>query len=227
MVEISDKSLLKKKAASIEVREEEKRKREKDFAQQYENLGFEAEDFEDRDLVLLDFGCGAGGLVSGLLKRGINAYGIDLKEEIEETKKQLPQECRGRFFEANLARKNPELPVEIKDLKFSIITAHAAFHPYTEEEGLEPIKNKIENLLNLLKPDGQLRITPVHPRDRWEGTGEREGILNKIYAELPQTNKFDYEIKYNGRGKKNKDDYYGTYLLIRKKRSAKKVNHLP
>lgn len=81
---------------------------------------------KDKNLRILDLGCGNGHLVNHLISLGFNAYGTDASEEgISIARKARPD----RFFIQDLS--TGKLPVELQGLKFdTIISTEVIEHLY-------------------------------------------------------------------------------------------------
>lgn len=192
--------------------------RDKNFSLQLRNLGLKKEDIAG--LSMLDMGCGSGDLVRGIRENGITqkAYGVDFKPIIEETKKQSPDHIKN-FFAVNFAKKDIKLPEELKDSKFNLVTAHGVLHPYPEEGSTDHLNNKLENMLNVITGDGEVRIYPAYPPERWKGA------LNRFNSESSSE-----KVIFEFRKLKEKDDpldVNNKVLVIRKRQGVYKGRFQP
>ena len=96
-------------------------------------------------LNILDFGCGAGTLVNGLIKKGYNAYGCDV-----DVNKNLKSKYEDSLYKNNILKpidiNNFQIPFE--NNSFDMVISTSVFeHVFNKEESFKEIKR-------VLKKDG-------------------------------------------------------------------------
>ena len=107
---------------------------------------------KDKNLCILDLGCGNGYLVNHLISLGYNAYGTDASDKGIAIANQTNA---GKFFVQDLS--TGKLPEELQGLLFdTIISTEVIEHLYDPEAFIDFCKQ-------LIKPGGELILsTPYH-----------------------------------------------------------------
>ncbi len=101
---------------------------------------------------ILDLGCGAGGNLVYLAKRGFEVYGIDIaKEGIKVAKDWLKE----NNLHANLKVGNVYKKLSYKDNFFDAVISVRVLH----HARIEDIRRAIKNVERVLKPNGLIFIT--------------------------------------------------------------------
>ena len=105
-----------------------------------------------KNVCILDLGCGNGYLANFLITQGFNAYGTDASEEGIAIAKQANP---GRFFIQDIS--SGELPAELRPLKFDTVISTEVIEHLYDPAGFVAFCKKI------LNPGGELIIsTPYH-----------------------------------------------------------------
>lgn len=122
------------------------------------------------DIRVLDDGTGYGHTVDGLVRRGVDAYGIDpgCRRDQWET-----LGLRGRLFSAN-GRALPFQDASFDAVISSGVLEHVAEHlPQGERDG--PCAEYVHEVLRVLKPGGRALLAApngIHPFDYWHTYGK-------------------------------------------------------
>lgn len=187
----------------------DKKEREINYAAQKRNLGLIDDNIKGKSV--FDFGCGSGNFVIGLLEKGLTqeAWGVDKGEEIKETQGKFPKYKRN-FFAADFS----ESGVSTTFLSrrgidgVDLAVAHGSIHAWTDPEEKKLMENKLNNILGIIKHDGEIRIWPVYPKKRWEKMFEE-------YNSGSSSNKAVIEFKQIEEAK-DPLDLTNMYLVVKK-----------
>jgi len=121
-----------------------------------DDLDFYKKEAKKSDGKVLEVGCGTGRIYLGLLKEGVDAYGIDISEKMLAIlkKKAAEQHLKPKVFVADMRRFN-------LDQKFNLIIVpfRAFLHNITTDEQLKSLKNFKKHLL----PGGRLILNFFYP----------------------------------------------------------------
>ena len=130
-----------------------------------------------RPLSVLDIGCGNGFLVGALLKKGINACGLDFSEY-------AGREIEGNFFIQADATK----PLPFEDKTFDIVFS-ADFFEHINEQSIDSVLSEMKRVGKKVmaaigyKPEKPYHLT-VHKYAWWKKKLPDVEILNKTYGKF-------------------------------------------
>ncbi|MGE4554917.1 MAG: hypothetical protein AB7D02_02225 [Candidatus Paceibacterota bacterium] len=191
---------------------DKEQEKEKTFQRYLKYLDLEKETLKNK--TILDLGCGEEGeFVLKAREEGLNVFGVDIKINPEK----FPENLRSYFFKENFEEKIP-----LKNL--DMILALASIFPiqYESEASLKKI---LENCLNSLKENGEMRVYPIGcpPKEsELKSLEEERKRWLKVLEELSLKEKIQYQlipIDINVSGKK--PDVWLNELLIIKSNPEK------
>ncbi|KUK66325.1 MAG: hypothetical protein XD85_0285 [Parcubacteria bacterium 34_609] len=171
-----------------ETRKEDRESINESFIQELYNLGLKEDDLKDKRV--LDLGCGDGALVQEIMNRNITkeAFGIDLNIDSNSIKEEL----KDHFFQEDFQK---EFPVKDVDYVFSNGAVSLGISFRGESMDMDKI---IENSINALKEDGEIRIGPVFEAREdsdLEGLKEEKKIWDKFLSRISQKYNLQYTLE--------------------------------
>ena len=165
----------------------------------------------------MDLGTGGGEFVKSLIEKGITAeaYGIDV---------QVDEASIEDKFKSHITKGNFEEDFPVKNVDYVISVGAVSNGVWGGEEVMD-IRRIIENSLDSLKEDGEIRIYPIQeaakatptPLVGLEGSQQKWG---ELLAEISETQGVEWKsearnIKVTGN---NNDIILESVLIIQKKR---------
>ena len=186
---------------------------DRSFNQTLHNLGFKKDDLRDKRV--LDLGFGDGIFVRELIKNNITkeAFGLDLNINNDLIKK----EFKDHFFQGDFQEEFP-----VKDVDYVVSNGAVSLGISFEGESMD-MEKIIENSLNALKENGEIRISPF-----FEGRedSDLEGLKGgkKVWEDFllrvskNQNIEFSIEPRDIFVSGKNNDVMLQSVLIIRKKK---------
>jgi SAM-dependent methyltransferase len=109
-----------------------------------------------RGLRVLDFGCGNGQVVSGLIDRGVDAFGCDVYYEGGDTSSGVPEQ----LFSRGVVRRMEPRSIPFEDGSFDLIINNTVL------EHVESLEATLAELARVLRPGGKILSLFPH-REVW------------------------------------------------------------
>lgn len=111
---------------------------------------------QGRGLRVLDYGCGAGEIVSALLERNIDAFGCDVFYEGGDTSSEVARE----LFARGVVRRMDPQSIPFDDASFDVVISNTVF------EHVKSLEATLAEVARVLKPGGKLLSLFPH-REVW------------------------------------------------------------
>ena len=118
-----------------------------------------ADNIPDREASVLDYGCGSGIIVQGLLDKDIKAFGCDLFYEAGDRSKDVSVD----LLEKGIIRKMPDGKIPFEDNYFDIVVNNQVI------EHVEDLDLVLSEIMRVLKPGGRVLSMFPHKNAIREG----------------------------------------------------------